>query len=237
MSKTIIKERELKMVKKSLFLIALTILVSTNMLAAQVEGPVPQFNGTLKTDIDWPYEKIVTIEYIIPESDLCVMDIEIKVGWYIEIINCDKTIVLEQVQCSDIVSRGFGNSIRPFPCYADCQEIGINSNFDATLGLRLEKDGPYQDVITETSSWWGTTVNWQAYFSPVDFDDPDFNTAGFEVSDTYDLDIDTAAPETKWVFVCVEAWDANLWIMPPGTQGKVGTLTITVQPTEEALGL
>jgi hypothetical protein len=236
MSRTIIKERELKMVKKSLFLIALTILVSANVLAAAEDPPEAQFDGQLKTDTKWPYEKIVEITYVIPEADLCIMDIEIKIGWYIEIVNCNKKIILEQVQCSDLHNKGNWGAPKPFPCYADCQEIGINSNFDATLGLRLEKDGPYEDVITNSGGW-NPQDNWDAYFSPVDFDDPLFDTAGYGVSDTYDLDIDTANPETKWVFVCVEAWDANLWIMPPDTTGKVGNLIITVQPTEEALGL
>jgi len=36
------------MVKKSLFLIALTILVSTSMLAAQAEPPVPQKKWDIK---------------------------------------------------------------------------------------------------------------------------------------------------------------------------------------------
>jgi len=216
----VIKERELKMVKKSLFLIALTILVSTSMLAAQTEGPIAQSNGMLKTDDAWPYKTIITYE--VPTSDLCVMDIEIHVGWYIEILNCNQTILLEQVGCSELVQGG-----ATFPCYAGCQQIGIQSNFDAILGLELAKVGDYADVINGNK--------WRAYFSPKDFDDAAFDKNA--VQTTYDVVVDPANPAAEYVWVCVEAWDANIWMLPADTQGQCGTLTITVRPTDGELGI
>ena len=215
-----IKERELKMVKKSLFLIALTILVSTSMLAAQVEGPIPQSNGTLKTDDSWPYKTIITYE--VPTSDLCVMDVEIKIGWYIEIINCNQKILLEQVSCSDLVK-----SNPAFPCYAGCRQIGIQSNFAAILGLKFAKVGDYADIINGN--------NWDVYFSETNIDSSSWDETG--VSDTWEYPAAVALGARENVWVCVEIWDANVWLLPADTQGQCGQVTITVRPTDAEIGI
>jgi len=150
------------------------------------------------------------------------MDIEIKIGWYIEIQNCNQKLTLMQVQCDDLVHNG-----AQFPCYADCQSIGVASNFDAILGLKLVKGGEYSSVITE----------WDAYFSPKDFADALFNTAGYEVQDEYEVEVNHADPKIQWLYVCVEAWNADIWMMPPNETGAVGQLTITVRPTDEVVGI
>jgi len=207
------------MVKKSLFLIALTILVSTNMLAAQFEGPAAYSNGILKTDETWPYKPIEpVIEYEVGVSDLCVMNIQIEVGWYIEILNCNQTILLKQVGCADL----FNNNVS-FPCYAGCKQIGVQANFDAILGLKLAKVGAYSDVIT----------SWDAYFLPTDFDQKDDNA----VQDTFEYIDDPQDNSAQWVYVCVEAWNADIWKVPADNTGQVGQLTITVRPTDGELGI
>jgi len=214
----IIKERELKMVKKSLFLIALTILVSTSMLAAQTEAPQPYQEGMLKTDYEWPVIPHTTYE--VPVVDLCTLDIRIHVGWYIEIEGCNNTITLNQVSCGEL--RHSGGS---FPCYADCTQIKIKANFDALLDLELAKVGSYTDVINGN--------NWQAYFSKNDIDGTSWDPTA--TSDTYEFD--TSVGEEQYVWICVEAWDANVWNLPADATEKIGEVTITVRPTDDELGI
>jgi hypothetical protein len=212
-NRAIVKERELKMVKKSLFVIALIGILATSTFA--VEIPEAQQNGQLKWDDKWPYE--TEIIYHEPETDLCTMQIKLEVGMFIEVINCNQTIVLKQVSCSDMTHTQGKN--KTFPCYLGCVEIKVRSNFEATLGLRLEKTS---DIITESGYGWNKTPNWEAYFTPDPSADPVVKDDTFDVDDT--------GNENK-VNVCVEAWDANIFLGSPGNKETVGSLTITVIPT------
>jgi len=196
------------MVKKSIFLIALMGILATSTFA--VEIPEAQKNGQLKWDGKWPYETVIT--YNVPQTDLCTMQIKLEVGMFIEVTNCNQTIVLKQVSCDDLVKNN-----PSFPCYLGCVEIKVRSNFEAILGLRLEKTS---DIITQSGGWGGVTQNWQAYFWDETATPP--NTSSFVVDDS--------GNENK-TDVCVEAWDANIFLGDPGKQETVGSLTITVMPT------
>jgi hypothetical protein len=187
------------MLKRTLIAIAVVALLATSV---QALGPTPHYksgeskpgNG-LKVNIQnvalgWP------VEY--KALDLCVIPVYISIGYFVEVKECHKRkIKLIQVECGDMKKGS------DWPCYADCEDVQVRSNFEAKLGLSLRDKGSMID-------------KWDAYFK---IDDAASSSA-------------TVAAATGWqkVTVCVEAWKAKLLNSTPGTEVKAGNVVITVKP-------
>jgi len=186
------------MVKKSIIAIALMGMLATVSFAQ--DG---QVNGQVKVDGMWPCQYI--------PLEVCRIPIVMDIGMFIEVIDCGKKkIVLKQVTCP---------AGRSFPCYKGCTTIGVRSNFEAQLGLKLYKVG---NVIS--SSFFGD--NWEAYFNDTSTTPPTKKSSW----------IIPGNGNTTNVEVCVEAWDANIYAAPPGndackTAVSVGQVGITAVPT------
>jgi hypothetical protein len=157
----------MKMIKRTLIAIAVVALLATSAHAAWVEDPFdPHYftdgdhravkvDGKDKPEIRWPYE----INY--KPLVICNIPIKMKVGMYVQIEDCKKKkLVLEQVDCGDI-----GKGAKDYPCYLDCVDLKVRSNFEVKMGANLIKEG---DVIKE----------WSAYYDGGDVvpGDGDFHT-------------------------------------------------------------
>jgi hypothetical protein len=239
-----IKERELKMVKKSLIAILLIgMLASVSMAADQVDGEY-------KTDDGWgvipPKDPVFTWE----EVTLCCIPIYIDVGMYVGIEDCPPNIVLRQAQidCSAFLWSSPGTSSL-FPCYRGCRDFAVRSNFEATLDTTLTESS--MDFISERSGGWGqpNKPNWNAFFAKkgVDTSSDEALDGNADCSETYD--ILPPLGDKNELQICVEAWNVNVWNGDPespwnnnGTGGPgqgwddypennyVGTVCITVTP-------
>jgi hypothetical protein len=193
-----------KMVKKTLFAIALALLVTTanagikttnfeginDDAAVKVEGS-EKWEKTFNWDywVDWGYHT----------KDICTIPVKMEVGMYIEIIECHKKeILLKQVSCGDL-EKG-PTDPKNYPCYSGCVEIQAVANFNAQLGLSRETVGP---ILGHD--------DWRADF-----------IGGDTVDDTGDINT---------LKICVEAWKAKIYKEKPGSAVKVGEVTITVKPT------
>ena len=141
-------KREVKMTKRILIAIAAVALLATS---AQALGPDPHSNGDDKNpgikvnnekfDIGWPFEY--------KALDLCSIPVYMNVGYFVQVEKCnERKIKLQQVDCADIGKD-------KWPCYKDCEDVKVRSNFEVKLGLRKEKIG---DVIKD----------WNAYFQGGD---------------------------------------------------------------------
>ena len=183
------------MAKRSLIAIAVAALLATS---AQALGPDPHTGlidgmhqsikvNIQKTDIAWSFEY--------KARDLCVIPVYMHVGYFVDVAECLIGIKLAQVDCGEI-----GKDIGDWPCYLDCRNILIRANFEAKLGLRLEKNRAGDDIIGE----------WDAYFGRGDV------IAG------------DGRWHTKRV--CVKAWKARLQNRSPGARVRVGKVTVTVKP-------
>ena len=133
-------KREMKMVKK-LIAIAVVALMATSVHAG-IEVYGEEGAGKLKTEgtepAFWPFEY--------KALDLCAIPVIMEIGYYVELKECgDQEFKLKQVDCGDI-GKGAGD----WPCYLDCQDLTIRSNFQVKLGLRLEKDA--NGIIKEWSA-------------------------------------------------------------------------------------
>ncbi|MHC4557570.1 MAG: hypothetical protein ACYTFW_10215 [Planctomycetota bacterium] len=190
------------MVKKTLFAIALVLLVTTanagivthglnvgNGAAVYVEGS-EKWEKTFYWPywVDWRYETV----------DIHTIPVKIEIGMYIEIIDChEKEIILEQVSCGDL-TQGPTDPAN-YPCFKKCIDCQAVSNFDAKLGLKRKTTS---EILVHD--------NWIANFIDGDTIPGDGNI--------YDLEI------------CVEAWKAKIFKETPGTTPIVGVITITVKP-------
>jgi hypothetical protein len=156
-------KRELKMVKRTLIVIAVVALMATS---AQALGPEPH-TGTWdkqssikvnieEMDIGWPFEY--------KALDLCVIPVYMHVGYFVQVFECHKRkIKLVQVNCEDI-----GRKTSEWPCYSDCEDVKVRSNFEIKLGLKKEKVGSIidqwkayfkgDDVVAPSESWKTVTV-------------------------------------------------------------------------------
>jgi hypothetical protein len=221
-----IKERELKMVKKSLIAIALMSMLASTSFA----GDLASKEGYWKFDDFWPIEVVVNYEVL----ELCQIPIFIDVGMYIELENCGKLgkgdvpilkIILEQISCANLDSE----TTSEFPCYRGCQDIRVRSNFEAILGLKLyKKDLGGGTYFIGNTGGWGARDKWNAFFDDVD-------TVGVETLDEW-----TVPGDGNWekVKVCVEAWDVNIFYGDPESKptdevNRVGEVAITVVPAAD----
>ena len=149
------------MVKKTLIALALVALLATMSQAAYVEEPFQPYYGFEDGDhaavkvegkdsptFLWPYE----VKY--KSLEICTIPIFMKVGMYVQILECGKSskhIVLEQVDCG-VVGKGGDH----YPCYKKCVELTVRSNFDVKLGTSLTKNDS------------GLIDGWTSYFDNGD---------------------------------------------------------------------
>jgi len=107
-------EREMKMLKKCLFAIAVIALLAVTVQAASTKykgDPYP-----------WPVEW--------KKVEICRIPVFMEVGFWVEIKDCeDKEILLKQVNCETIGK----NPVDDFPCYLGCVDLEIRTNFEAEL--------------------------------------------------------------------------------------------------------
>ncbi|MHC4556987.1 MAG: hypothetical protein ACYTFW_07455 [Planctomycetota bacterium] len=195
------------MVKKTLFAIALALLVTTanaGIVVTNLEGGPPgdvdsasvKVEGSEKWQktFNWPY----WVDWGYHAQDICTIPVKMEVGMYIEIIDCNrKEIVLKQVSCGDLKSGA--QSADKYPCYEKCITVDAVSNFDAQLGLSRNTTSPILDHD-----------KWKAYFDGGDTVPKDGNV--------------------HTLTICVEAWQAKIYKHEPGSKVDVGEVTITVKP-------
>jgi hypothetical protein len=130
----------MKMLKKCIIALAVATLMATTVVQAGAPAP----SGSIKRDGDWPW----TYKAI----DLCTMPVYMDVGHYVQLKECHKReIKLVQVEC-DTIGRDSGD----FPCYSDCEDIEVRSNFPAIFGASLTKIGP---ILQDTSLYWKDDLN------------------------------------------------------------------------------
>ncbi len=114
-------EREMKMLKKCLFAIAVIALLAVTVQAASVKykgDPYP-----------WPVEW--------KKVEICRIPVMMEVGFWVEIKNCeDAEILLKQVNCETIGK----DPTKDFPCYLGCEDLEIRTNFEAELSGDLSHD-------------------------------------------------------------------------------------------------
>jgi hypothetical protein len=139
----------MKMVKKSIFALAVVALMVT---AVQATDP------SIKKDGDWPWTyKAIT---------LCTMPVYMDVGHYVQMKECNKReLIVKQVDCT---------GGREFPCYSGCEEFEVRANFPAIFGGDLKN---LSGMIDGKSVWWkddnnqinGSTGGWEKLEVCVDF--------------------------------------------------------------------
>lgn len=118
------------MVKRTLIAVAVVALLATTVHA--VTNPYKQ-------DDSWPGTWVFNADKI----DLCVIPVYMDVGIYVQVKECEKReIILKQVDCP---------SGREFPCYKDCDDVQVRSNYPVKLSLAKSTIG---NVIDK----------WEAYF-------------------------------------------------------------------------
>jgi len=162
-------KREMKMVKRTLIAMAVVgMLVASSQAAI---GPDVHQNGA-KIKVNDSYDAIWPFEYV--ALDLCVIPITMEIGYYVEVKDCHKRkIKLVQVDCGDMTKGS------DWPCYQDCEDVTIRSNFEVKLGLSLRNKsavidkwaayikgdvsvvGPGENTITVCVEAWQAKL-WQA---------------------------------------------------------------------------
>lgn len=190
------------MVKKSIIAIAVLAMLASVSFAQDQTGQVP---GQIKVDGGWP--KIIVCNWV--PIEICRIPIFLKVGFFIEIKDCDKAkINMVQVNC-------LPNQTPPqsFPCYKGCTTIQVRSNFEAQLSLKLYK---LSNIISSSSG----KDNWKAYFR-ADAADTTQNATWIIAGDGNYHSVD----------ICVEAWDADIFNGTPGQNPKVGEVAVLAIPT------
>ena len=132
----------MKMVKKTLLAITVIALLATSAQAAisvysstRIKDPngVPigyqLGKGNIKVEgtssAFWPFEY--------QALDLCSMPVKMKIGYFVSVKECHKRkIELVQVDCEDM-GRGSGD----WPCYTDCDNVQITTNFPIKVGVEF----------------------------------------------------------------------------------------------------
>jgi len=187
------------MLKRTLIAVAVIGLLVTS---AQAVGPDPTFDthgkergfkiDPIKMSVFWP------VEY--KALDLCVIPVRVQVGILVEVQECHKRkINLKQVDCADI-NKGSGE----FPCYRDCEDVKVRTNFPIKLGTRRNT---ISNVLNHG--------RWRAFYDG-------------------DNTLEPTGTSWKTVTLCVEAWrlellnhetsgNADDWI-------KIAEVAMTVKP-------
>lgn len=188
--------------KRTLIAIAVVALLATSVNAAITpyyftsgDHSAVKVDGKESKEFRWPYE------IIYQELTVCNIPIKMKVGMYVQVIDCNKKkITLEQVSCTDfdqITGGKVGNKgAADYPCYWGCTTFDVRANFPVKMGLKLNKG----DLIPDS-------------------------TAYYDGDDTVP---DDGNPKT--LKVCVAAWKAKIYKAKPGDSVDVGSVDITVKP-------
>lgn len=129
-----VSEREIKMLKKCLFAIALTAL-----LAVTIQAGTPKAGVPWEDDCDtWAYKGHPypwPVEY--KKIEICRIPVWMEIGFWVEIKGCeDAEILLVQEDCLE-VDRKEGD----WPCYKGCTNIAIRTNFEASIDGDVSHDG------------------------------------------------------------------------------------------------
>jgi hypothetical protein len=185
------------MLKRTLIAIAVVAAMATSVQALGPDAHLDnQGNETgfkvdpVKMSVMWPFEY--------KALELCVLPVRMEIGILVQVNKCkDRKIDLKQVDCAEI-----GKAAKNFPCYKDCDNVQIRTNFPIKLGTKLTKQG---SVIK----------NWKAYYDGDDFVDPTGNswktvTVCVEAWDTQLLNEETSGEAGDWI--------------------TVGTVAVTVKP-------
>jgi hypothetical protein len=126
-------EREIKMLKKCLFAIAVTAL-----LAVTIQAGTPKEGLPWEDDCDtWAYKGHPypwPVEY--KKVEICRIPIWMEVGFWVEMKGCeDAEILLVQEDCLEV-----GRKEGDFPCYKGCTDIAIRTNFEASIDGDVSHD-------------------------------------------------------------------------------------------------
>lgn len=128
-------EREIKMLKKCLFAIAVTALLAVTVHGG-VEGD--PFGRGGDCDDTWVYKGHPypwPVEY--KKVEVCRIPIWMEVGFWVEVRDCDDAeILLVQENCIDV-----GRDEDDWPCYAGCANIAIRTNFEASIDGDVKHSG------------------------------------------------------------------------------------------------
>ncbi len=128
-----VSEREIKMLKKCLFAIAVTALLAVTIHAGEPKTGIPW-----EDDCDtWAYKGHPypwPVEY--KKIEICRIPLFMEVGFWVEIKGCeDAEILLIQEDCLE-VDRKEGD----FPCYKGCTNVAIRTNFEAKIDGDVKHD-------------------------------------------------------------------------------------------------
>ena len=172
------------MVKKSLIAIAVMCVLTAVTYAQDGNADVG-----LKFDGDhWPCE----CEYT--SIDFCSIDVYIKIAKFVK-IDCPDSLTLKQVDCP--LTGSDPNNQHPdlnkFPCFNDCQNLTIKTNFPVKIKCKFTKKDDY-----------GVLGSYKAYFAGGGI------PAG-TYPDTYQFD----GPGSKTIKICMDAWNVNLYKVDP----------------------
>lgn len=125
-------EREIKMLKKCLFAIAVTALLAATVQAGEVKGDGVDWNCGIWAYKGHPYPWPVEWKKV----EICRIPIFMEVGFWVEIKGCeDAEILLEQRDCKEV-----GRDDDDFPCYKGCTDIELRTNFDAVVDGDVKHD-------------------------------------------------------------------------------------------------
>jgi len=136
-------ERETKMIKKSLLVIAV-IAFAAPLFATTVDSETyppfeiysfsPDQSDDLAIKVDgkktvrWPFE----YKYL----EICKIPVKMKIGMYIRVKDCDdKKVVLVQKDCTD--AETVNKDADDWPCYYGCVTVDILANFNAQIRGQL----------------------------------------------------------------------------------------------------
>jgi hypothetical protein len=185
------------MLKRTLIAVAVIGMLAVSVQAAGPDVHVDNSGNErgfkidpIKMSVFWPFEYKAV--------DLCKIPVRLEVGILVQVNKChQRKIELKQVDCADI-GKGGGD----FPCYKDCEDVEIRTNFPIKLGLSKSKVG---NVLKD----------WKAYYDGDSTIDPTGGswkkvTVCVEAWKTQLLNHDASGEAGDWV--------------------HVGDVTITVKP-------
>jgi hypothetical protein len=122
-------EREIKMLKKCLFAIAVTALLICTVQAGTPKGDGGE--GDYGPDCPtWAYKGHPypwPVEY--KTVEICRIPIWMEVGFWVEIDGCEEAeILLVQTDCEEV-----GRDADDWPCYYGCTKVNVRTNFEAEI--------------------------------------------------------------------------------------------------------
>ena len=123
------------MLKKCLFAIAVTALLTVTLQAATPDDYGVLWEDTTDT---WAYKGHPypwPVEY--KKIEICRIPVWMEIGFWVEIKGCeDAEILLVQEDCLEV-----GRKTGDFPCYKGCADIAIRTNFEASIDGDVSHSG------------------------------------------------------------------------------------------------